>query len=522
MYGALTTSRSPSERDLPMLARMQLRNLSIALLLFGCHSGPDHPMRDAGTDLPDAAAPAEANIEQALDCGEPIRVHGTGQAGELQLQEIDNTIFPDALCNDGTPAVVRFRPYRGEANRNRWVISLRGGGSCGGAESCAARWCSCSGVGADRCPFTDNETNFTLDNMSGGGSRSEDTGGIMRRDGGPNPMQDFNQVELVYCSSDTWIGRSRGVTFTTTHPITGEEVSYTMHFLGASILEAGFSTLRQDGADALRYTLDGGSVPMPDLDEATQVLIAGDSAGGAGVIQNLDRLNELLQENHVGGDGPEVVGLIDAVTGPEYARLDWSASAGAEQGVDTYEEAIAVIGADPVRGSFDREDSCVRYHMERDPSSVNQCYDETHILRHHITTPFFVRMALLDSLISSGYEDLGLADPELGPFVSEEVAPGVRLPIVFGRVLQRELTELPNLLSTAEERDEMTRAPGVFAPACSDHDTIHQDDEVYGVTVEHEGVPMHLLEVLGNWQLGGDPSALLTMDPMRADTVCAP
>jgi hypothetical protein len=516
---------------LPSLSRMYRRRTVVfaVLIALGCRSDPE---RDAGAPEPDAAladastgdagTAAEANIHEVLDCGDPTPVQGMGRAGELQLHELDTARFPDALCNDGTAAVIRFRPHRGAENENRWVISLRGGGACGSGKSCAARWCSCAPGPVDRCPFTDQETNFTLDNMSGGGLRSEDTGGILRRDAGPNPIQDFNQVELVYCSSDSWTGRSRGVTFTTPHPITGEEVSYTLHFLGRRILESDIELLRQDGVAPLVYTLDGGSVPMPDLDDATQVLFAGDSAGGAGVISNLDSLRDMLAEHHAGGEGPEVIGLIDAVTGPEWSRLDWSQSVGAAEGIDTYEEAIATIAADPVRIASFQEESCLRWHMENEPQTIARCHDETHILRHHITTPFFVRMALLDHLIAHGYEDLGLADPELGPFVDAEVAPGVRLPIVFGRVLQRELAALPMLPDTAEEGDEMTRAPGVFAPACSKHDTIHTDDEVYGVTIAHEGAPLRLFDVIGHWTTGSDPAALLTSDPMREDTVCAP
>lgn len=480
---------------------------SMLALMCAC-GGPSEP-RDAGRDdagaTNDAGMLAEADIREVLDCGSPMGVSGTGRAGELQLEQVDTARFPDALCNDGTPAVMRFRPYRGEENRNRWVISLRGGGTCGGAEACAARWCACSGVGADRCPFTDVETNFTLDNMSGGGARSQDTGGILRRDGtAPNPVEDFNHVELVYCSSDAWTGRARGVTYTTPHPITGEEVSYTLHFLGARILEADLAILRQDGAPALEYTLDGGSVPMPDLDDAERVLIAGDSAGGAGVIHHLDHLRETLP-------GAEVVGLIDAVTGPDWSRLDWSANIGAADGLDTYDEVVDAMAAGPVRSVGWMEESCVEWHMANEPDTVARCVDETHLIRHHVTTPFFVRMALLDSLISRVYADAGLADPELGAFV----------PATFAVVLQRELAAFPMLPSTAEEGDAMTRAPGVFAPACTDHDTIHTDAEVYGVTITPPaGTAMRLFDVFGNWMSGADPSAVLTTDEMRRDTMC--
>ncbi|MCC7541747.1 MAG: hypothetical protein IT379_36345, partial [Deltaproteobacteria bacterium] len=410
------------------------------------------PPDDGATpdDAGHAGPPREADIREVLDCAMPMGVTGMGRPGELQLHQMSTERFPDALCNDGTPAVMRYRPDRGEENRNRWVIALRGGGFCEGGRACAARWCACNST--ERCPFAENTTNFTADNMSGGGGRSADTGGVLRRDGQPNPVADFNHVELVYCSSDAWTGRARGVTYTTPHPRTGDEVTYTLHFLGARIFEAGISTLRQDGGGALAYTLDGASVPMPDLDEATQVLLEGDSAGGAGVIHHLDHLGDILREHHVGaGDGPEIAGLIDAVTGPDWSRLDWSQSVGAAAGVDTYAEVMAYIAGSAERAVAFQEESCARWHMENEPESVSECLDETHLVRHHVTTPFFVRMALLDQLIASNYEGAGLIDPELGPFVSEEVGSGTRLPLTFARVLQRELAAFPMLPETAEE-----------------------------------------------------------------------
>lgn len=138
-------------------------------------------------------------------------------------------------------------------------------------------------------------------------------------------------------------------------------------------------------------------------------------------------------------------------------------------------------------------------------------------MRHHLTTPFFVRMALFDSLISTNYEEAGVADPELGPFVRN--ANGV--PTVFAVVLQRELAAFPELPDTAEEGAAMATAPGVFAPACPDHDTIHQDTEVYGVSIDPTGShPYTLFDVFQSWRAGGDASAVLTTDPQRADTVC--
>ena len=469
------------------------------------------------------APPAAATIETALACGTPSRVFGAAGAGELQLHAVDTGTFPDALCNDGTPPVLYFRPYRGEANRHKWAITLRGGGGCGSAAACAARWCSCATE--KRCPFADGTTHFTADNMSGGGRRGQAGSGIHRRDDAvENPIEDYNHVQLIYCSSDTWAGRARGVTYTTTHPISGQEVSYTMHFLGAYILDADLAILRQDGVPALIYTADGGQVAMPDLDDAVEVVVAGDSAGGAGVITSLDYIRDTLRAHHNGCDGgagcpPEVVGLIDAIVGPDMSRLDFTQSVGAAQGVDTWQKFIDLAAASPANAGRREDESCVAWHAAHAPDTAAACGDGMHVVRHHVTTPFFVRMALLDQLISSNYQAAGVADPELGPFTTNQNG----VPLVFAVVLQRELAAFPDLKSTAEEGADMPVAPGVFAPACSNHDTIHENAEVYGVTVAPPGEgPLALFDVFQRWRTGGAHSTVLTQDPQRADTVCPP
>jgi hypothetical protein len=62
----------------------------------------------------------------------------------------------------------------------------------------------------------------------------------------------------------------------------------------------------------------------------------------------------------------------------------------------------------------------------------------------------------------------------------------------------------------------------VFAPACSNHDTIHEDSEVWGVTIDPGTGPLHLFDVLEPWRRGLTPTEAITMDAMRRDTVCPP
>lgn len=466
-----------------------------------------------GTSGSDGGA---ANIRAVLDCGTPRGLFNTPNTGDMETYEVDQALFPDALCNDGTPPVIYYRPFRGAANRNKWVISLRGGGSCGSAANCAARWCSCASK--TECPYAVETTNFTLENMSGGGTRREPGGGVLTRAAGRNnPLADYNHVQLVYCTSDTWRGAARSMTMNTTHPRTGQPVTYTMHFMGTRVLDADLSVLRQEGAPALRYTLDGPPVNLPDLDEAESVVLVGDSGGGAGVINNLDHVADLLRSSRGGCDGgaacpPSIVGVIDAVTGPEFARLDFSNSAGADAGITTYEKYLGLISQGPSATTGRGDQSCRAYHAP----DASICTDTSHVLRNHLTTPFFVRMALFDALISRSYFELGVADPVLGPlsFTND-------LPVTFARVLQGEFSAFSTLPTRAEEGSKMPRAPGVFGPACVKHDTIHNDVETYETTITSDaGVTYRFFNVFNAWSTGGAPSVVLSQDPTLADTNC--
>jgi hypothetical protein len=309
----------------------------------------------------------------------------------------------------------------------------------------------------------------------------------------PNPIGGYNQVRVIYCSSDTWNGTRRAVPLDAVHPRTGAAVRYSIHFLGARILDAAIGTLRGDGV-----ARPGG---MPDLDEAVEVVLSGDSGGGAGVINNLDRVAALLP-------GAEVRGLIDAIVGPDLSRLDFAGSLPAAEGLDSYQKYVAYLKAVPDANQGALVDaSCAGRHAGDDAV----CSDLSHVVRHHVTTPFFVRMALLDSLISSGHVEAMFSDPELGVLTVP----------VFGRILQRELAGFPMLPQTAEEGGLMAVAPGVFAPACFKHDTLHDNEEVYGVTIAPAGSPLSLFDVLEPWLHGGaGPTAVLTQSMTREDTVC--
>lgn len=117
-------------------------------------------------------------------------------------------------------------------------------------------------------------------------------------------------------------------------------------------------------------------------------------------------------------------------------------------------------------------------------------------------------------LAASFYHEDGWVDPMLGPFDA--------MAITFARVLQAELTTFPQLGMSANERSAITVPPGVFAPNCTNHDTINEDSEVFDVTITpNGGAASRLLDVFDAWRSGRMPAAVLS-DPRSNRTVCPP
>jgi hypothetical protein len=93
-----------------------------------------------------------------------------------------------------------------------------------------------------------------------------------------NDFSDWNHVYVPYCSSDGWLGRKTDV-----HPSKGS--AFTIDARGHTILYAVRSMLRKLGSDP-NWTAQG--YVMPDIDDASEILFSGTSAGGYGALQNGD------------------------------------------------------------------------------------------------------------------------------------------------------------------------------------------------------------------------------------------
>ncbi len=442
---------------------------------------------DAGTDLVDAApdaAPA-ASIADVLDCGTPASAGGLANGTELQRVDIDLVAFPSARCNDGTGAMYFFRPATSAAGRNRWVVQLQGGGTCSQPDTCAQRWCSV-------------DTNFGMTQMTATLAPMRGTvgDGILRQGGAlgePNPVGDWNHVFVRYCSSDGWSGAAGPVDVDAHHPVTGAPVRFRIEFNGSHIVDAVIATLRRDGGAPPAYTIAGGSVDLPDLDDATMVLLAGASAGSSGVAHNADRLREALL---VHNPALAMWALHDSGTTPALTDLDFSTTTVCRDfGLCDYQ--AYTVATTPRLWSGRSDASCQTWHAANDPANLFRCGDNDHVAQHHVVTPMMVRMGQSDELISGNFVEMMFTVPGRGLMTRALFAEGVRA----------RMTTLPQSVGTAEET-ALAPAPR-FSPPCMRHETISSDENVFGVSVTAAGAPRTMFDILIAAVAGNTPTAAI-------------
>lgn len=182
-------------------------------------------------------------------------------------QTIDLSAYPDAVCNDGTPAIFYIQRGVGSAaaaNADKTVISLRGGGYCLSDDECRGR--------PQELSSSTGYENVTA------------AEGLLSSDASNDTFRSWNRVRVPYCSSDFFSG-DIGPTGGTTN----------FRFRGAKIVAAVVQTLnRQYGIGKAGDT----------------VILAGGSAGAVGAFINANRVRAALP-------GASVLTLIDAGVYPD-------------------------------------------------------------------------------------------------------------------------------------------------------------------------------------------------------------
>jgi hypothetical protein len=171
--------------------------------------------------------------------------------------------YPEAKCLDGTPAQYYLRSAANKPNSTKWVIHIQGGGWCSSQSSCKSR--ASSRLGSSSKKYNNNAT-MDLNKIEGC-DNNRWCGALMVNDESINPLAyDWNAAFLYYCDGASWTGNMAD-------PVDG------LYYRGWQNMKAVMTDLLTNRG----------------LDQATDVLIGGDSAGGLATFYHIDYMNERIQ-----------------------------------------------------------------------------------------------------------------------------------------------------------------------------------------------------------------------------------
>ncbi len=216
----------------------------------GCSDRAGGAGSDAGIDVPREASDGPG---PDLTSHAPVDAHGYDDAGRPGTlgdpltapndQQWTWVPFSDAHCRDGTPTGIGFNPSRASKNL---VLFLDQGGACFEPFTCGG-----NASHYDIVNFADNLHSRTFDS------------GIFNRADPDNPVRDWSFVVVPYCTGDVHAGTATAGAVSGLGP---------QQFVGYRNLDVFLARI------------------VPSFIDAQQVLFAGSSAGGFGVLLNADHV----------------------------------------------------------------------------------------------------------------------------------------------------------------------------------------------------------------------------------------
>lgn len=250
-----------------------------AMATLGC-ALPPSTVQDSGLPnemavAPGAGRPADAGARAR--CEVPTRATSNAPTTAVQwdVSRVDTQKFPRALCNDGSVPLVGVRR---NAASSRWLLFFEGGGFCGSDSTCNLR-------ASDQPQRMRAATAMEIDSKFG----------IFEVDPTPNPgFHNVNMLFVPYCSSDLWSGDSAAI-----DAGVGASSARRFHFRGRAIAEAAIDLALTQG-----------------LNLAQDVVLAGSSAGGVGVLYRADDVAAQLPS------GARFVAVADVAFQIEYPAFD--------------------------------------------------------------------------------------------------------------------------------------------------------------------------------------------------------
>ncbi len=290
-------------------------------------------------------APRAGHAQGTPTCGAP-RPYGTVACF------VDQRIDLAALCADGTQPTYWYRPGF-STGANVWVIWLEGGGACDSQAECAYRL---------------TKPQYASQLTSNGWVATPGQGLISWLMSENPALFDANTILLHYCSSDAWTGtKLSGVPFNIND-------SSTWNFAGKRIVVAQIKSL-------LEY--------YPALQNATEIVLGGDSSGGVGITEDYNNIAPLLPAGAVklfvnDAGFTQDIGQYEAALPPPYVYQGHPNSF--EQDIQT-------------RFAYWNAQGDVKCDLRATTAQQQQnCYDTDYILQNgFIQAPQFVATSQLDT-----------------------------------------------------------------------------------------------------------------------------
>ena len=189
----------------------------------------------------------------------------------LKLNYLDNSEYPNALCNDRTSAGYYYSLSTSKSSSNYWIVHLEGGHWCWDIQSCAQRNIT------DPNLMTNKYWKPTLTKS-----------GLFDTNSTLNPiLSDANKIYVPYCSSDGHMGYK--------YP---SQQTGNWTFMGQEIIISVLSDINK------KYKFG---------DNSNDILVfSGCSAGGRGAMVNLDYIPTILKDLKINIDKKNIIGILDS------------------------------------------------------------------------------------------------------------------------------------------------------------------------------------------------------------------
>mmetsp|Transcript_10690 Transcript_10690/g.24937 ORF Transcript_10690/g.24937 Transcript_10690/m.24937 type:complete len:472 (+) Transcript_10690:35-1450(+) len=405
---------------------------------------------------------------------------------------LDRIDLAGTRCNDGSLGAMYFSPAPLHAGMTVLHVHLEGGGYCYDQESCE------SPQHGDFMRSTRNR------------SGQIQKGGIFARGPGAMPaLAAAAHAYIAYCSSDSWTGNS-------TVLWSGRP----WHFEGAQILATAVSTL----------------LDQPRLRQSALVLFSGCSAGGRGMLYNLDGLCDLVRAKvpsaKCAGLGDAAFWVDSVLTSEQDVQKVWESAL----------RRVALLGSQLWGGSSLSKslNACRRNSFHPGPeftagaslgigspniSTFDACLFGP-ALSPHVESPLLLAMQLNDHFqfdhLARGMHTIYIGGELGGPVSLPDMA-------VMGALRAKLTQTLDQSVDEARRTKENLRM--VFAPACFGH-CVTEENSYYTIRLKNgagEGlslndtVGMFVGGVLGWYQVSSQ--AFIEEDQCRTlscSTGCVP